>query len=95
VGTAFWPAKYSGVQAAGERPEALRPARSLPSQTIAKRSEPMPFEIGSTMVSAIAAPSAASTAFPPSSSIRRPACAASGCDVDTTFAAIVGRRAVG
>ncbi len=55
----------------------------------------MPFEIGSTIVSAIAAPSAASTALPPSSSIRRPACAASGCEVDTTFAAIVGRRAVG
>ena len=94
-GTLFSPAKYSGVHAAGERPEAFKPRSAFPSQTIAKRSEPIPFEIGSTTVSVIAVASAASMALPPSASTRAPACAASGWDVETTFAAIVGRRAVG
>src|SRR5262249_57604138 len=93
-GTLFSPAKSSGVHAAGERPEAFRPRSSLPSQTIAKRSEPIPFEIGSTTVSVIAVASAASIAFPPSASTRAPACAASGWEGEATFAAIVGRRAV-
>jgi hypothetical protein len=35
TGIACWPAKVSGVQAAGERPEALRPCSPLPSQTMA------------------------------------------------------------
>jgi hypothetical protein len=35
---------------------------------------------------------AASTALPPSASIRRPACAASGWDVHTTFLAKMGLR---
>ncbi len=55
----------------------------------------MPFEIGSTIVSVIAAASAASMALPPAASACRPACAASGCEVETTFAASVGRRALG
>ncbi len=95
TGIAFCPLKYSGIHAAGERPEAFRPCSLFPSQMMAKASLPMPFEIGSTTVSVIAAASAASTALPPASSIRRPACAASGCEVDTTFRASVGLRCVG
>ncbi len=95
TGTALCPLKYSGVHAAGERPEAFRPCNSFPSQMIAKTSLPMPFEIGSTTVSVIAVASAASTALPPARSMRRPACAASGCEVETTFRASVGRRRVG
>jgi hypothetical protein len=59
---------------------------------MAKASEPMPLETGSTTVKAIAVAIAASTALPPSASIRRPAWAASGCDVHTTFAARTGLR---
>ena len=44
---------------------------------------------------AAAAASAASTALPPFHSIRNPACAASGCDVDTTLRANTGMRVVG
>lgn len=59
---------------------------------IAKVSLPMPFWQGSTTVSAIAVASAASTALPPRASMRNPALAASGCDVETTLAASSGIR---
>jgi hypothetical protein len=72
------PPKYSGVHAAGDRPDAFNPCSFAPSQTMAKASEPMPFDTGSTRVRVIAAASAASTALPPSASIARPAWAASG-----------------
>src|SRR5690242_17236906 len=52
----------------------------------------MPFDVGSTTVSVIAAASPASTALPPFESMARPACAASGCDVATTFFASTGMR---
>ena len=78
-------AKYSGVQAAGERPEAFRPCSCLPSQQMAKPSLPMPQPEGSTTVSAMAAAMAASTALPPACSMARPAWAASGCEVATTL----------
>ncbi len=84
--------KYSGVHAAGERPEALRPCSSLPSQTMANPSLPRPQPVGSTTVSAMAAAIAASTALPPASSIRSPACAASGCEADTTLRPITALR---
>ena len=86
------PRKYSGVHAAGERPEAFNPCNLSPSHTMAKASEPMPLDTGSTKVSVIAAASAASTALPPSASIARPACAASGWDVHTTLRASTGLR---
>ena len=57
---------------------------------MAKASEPMPFDTGSTSDSVIAVARIASTAFPPSASIARPACAASGCEVQTTFCARTG-----
>lgn len=59
---------------------------------MAKASEPMPLETGSTIVSVMAVAMAASTALPPSASIRRPAWAASGCDVHTMFSATTGLR---
>src|SRR6185436_5949120 len=52
----------------------------------------MPLETGSTSVSVMAVARIASTALPPSASICRPACAASGWVVDTTFAASTGLR---
>jgi hypothetical protein len=55
----------------------------------------MPFEVGSTTVSVIAAARPASTALPPRASIARPACAASGCEVATTFFASTGIRCEG
>jgi len=75
--------------------DAFKPVSSRPSQTIAKRSEPMPLLHGSTTVSAIAVASAASTAFPPRASIAMPACVASGCDVATTLSARTGWRREG
>ena len=86
------PPKYSGVHAAGERPDAFNPCSRSPSHTMAKASEPMPLDTGSTTVSVMAVAIAASTALPPSASIRRPAWAASGCDVHTTFPARMGLR---
>ena len=71
-------AKYSGVQAAGARPEAFKPCIFLPSQRIAKPSPPKPFIVGSTTVSVIAVASAASTALPPFCRASIPACVASG-----------------
>jgi hypothetical protein len=59
---------------------------------MAKASLPMPQPLGSTTVSAMAAASAASTALPPASSMRSPACAASGCEVLTTWRPSTGER---
>src|SRR5688572_17086296 len=68
-----------------ERPEALRPNSSccLASQTMAKRSPPMPQLIGSIRPIAALVATAASTALPPPLSTSMPICAASGCDVAT------------
>ena len=52
----------------------------------------MPLETGSTSVSVMAVARIASTALPPAAIICRPACAASGCEVATTFFASTGRR---
>ena len=87
--------KYSGLHAAGATPDAFSPCNCAPSQRMANRSLPRPFEIGSTIVSAAAAAIAASTALPPASSMRRPALDASGCEVETTLRAITGLRSVG
>ena len=89
------PLKRSGVHAAGERPDALRPCSFLPSHRIANASEPMPLLVGSSTVSAIAVASTASTALPPFISMRKPACAASGCEVATTLRASIGMRCEG
>src|SRR3954464_2086164 len=77
--------KYSGFHAAGAGPEEFRPCSRLPSQRIANASLPRPLLHGSHTVIPAAAATAASTALPPFHSMRRPACAASGCDVDTTL----------
>src|SRR5690606_9651710 len=58
----------------------------------AKQSLPRPHDTGSTSVIVAAAAIAASMALPPLSSMRNPACAASGCDVDTTLRANCGMR---
>lgn len=86
--------KYSGDHAAGEWPDAFSPWSAAPSQISAKASPPRPHDTGSTTVSAAAAAMAASTALPPFHSILSPICAASGCDVDTTFRANTGWRVV-
>ena len=52
---------------------------------------PSPLLTGSTMVMAAAA-IAASTALPPLDNMANPACAASGCDVDTTLRTNSGMR---
>src|SRR5205807_9241175 len=51
TGTALCPLKYSGVHAAGARPDAFKPCNCLPSQTMANASLPMTLEVGSTTVS--------------------------------------------
>ena len=94
-GIASRPLKRSGVQPAGERPEALSPCSLAPSQTSAKASPPMPFIVGSTTVSVIAAASAASMALPPRAKAAAPACAASGCEVAIRLRASTGWRAAG
>src|SRR5258706_4105942 len=91
-GTRPYFSKVSGVHAAGERPEALRPCSFFPSQTIAYASEPMPFDTGSTSVSVIAVARTASTALPPAASIFSPAVAAKGFEVETTVAQSSGLR---
>jgi hypothetical protein len=69
---------------AGARPLAFSPIGASPSRTtIANRSPPGAHWYGSVTTSTPAAASAASHAFPPSSSARRPASAASGFDVAT------------
>ena len=96
LGGAAWSpcrrAKYSGVQALGARPAAFRPWSWRPSQTMANASLPKPLLTGSTMVMAAAAAIAASTALPPASNMRRPACAPAGWEVDTTLRANSGKR---
>src|ERR1035437_6138291 len=62
-GMVLWSLNNSGVQAAGERPEALKPCSFFPSQTMAQASLAMPFETGSSTVSAMAVASAASMAL--------------------------------
>jgi hypothetical protein len=59
---------------------------------MAKPSLPSPQPVGSTTVSAMAAAMAASTALPPASSMRRPACAARGCEVETTLRPMTALR---
>jgi hypothetical protein len=49
---------------------------------------------GSTSVITAAAATAASTALPPAAIMRKPACAASGCEHDTMLRANTGRRGV-
>ena len=80
----------SGVHAIGARPQAFRPCSAWPSQIIAKPSPPMPFMVGSTTVSVIAAASAASMALPPRAIAAMPACAASGCEHETMLRARTG-----
>ncbi|CFT98499.1 Uncharacterised protein [Bordetella pertussis] len=87
--------KYSTFHAAGATPDEFRPCNCRPSQTMAKQSPPSPQDTGSTSTMVAAAAMAASTALPPLSSIRRPACAASGCEVDTTLRAKTGMRVDG
>ncbi len=86
--------KYSGVHAAGAGPEALSPCSCVPSHRMQNASEPRPLLHGSTMVIAAAAAMAASTALPPLAIMRSPACAASGCEVDTMLRANTARRGV-
>ena len=88
----YLPRKYSGVQPAGEKPEAFRPCSFLPSHRMQNESEPRPLLHGSTMVITAAAAIAASTALPPFQSMRRPACAPSGWVVDTTLLPNTGMR---
>ena len=84
--------KCAGVQAFGAHPEAFSPCSVLPSQISANESEPRPLLTGSTIVITAAVAIAASTALPPFISIRKPACAASGCEVETTLRPKIGRR---
>ena len=69
----------------GARPLPLMARTDFSSwfQTSAKRSPPTPVELGSTTPSAAAVVMAASTALPPSMSVRNPAMAASGWLVAT------------
>ena len=87
--------KYSDVQAAGAVPEAFSPCSCVPSHRMQKASEPRPLLQGSTIVITAAVATAASTALPPAASMRSPACAASGCEVETMLRAKTGRRGVG
>ena len=81
--------------ARGATPLAFRPCSLVPSHRIAKASEPRPLLQGSTMVIAAAAAIAASTALPPFHSMRQPACAASGCEVETMLRPNTGTRWLG
>ena len=93
VASAPWrPRIQALVQRAGAWPDAFRPCRREPSQTSAKRSEPMPLLHGSTIAMTAAVAIAASTALPPRCRIERPACAASGCDGETTLRPNTGWR---
>src|SRR5207253_8531211 len=90
------PCSSTGAPGSAERgagPAASSPS-SLPSrQTSAKQSPPIPVDIGSVTQRTAAAASAASAAFPPRSSIRRPARVASGWLVATiASAATAGGR---
>jgi hypothetical protein len=70
----------SALSASGERPQAFRPCSffSFGSQTIANRSPPMPFAVGSISPRHAFTAIAASTALPPARSMSIPACTASG-----------------
>ena len=68
---------------AGAGPAASRPASSPPRHTHAKASPPRPVDIGSVTHSTAAAAMAASTALPPASKARNPACVARGWLVAT------------
>jgi hypothetical protein len=57
-----------------------------------KASLPMPLLVGSSTVREMAVASTASTALPPFISMRRPACAPSGCEVATALRARMGMR---
>jgi hypothetical protein len=89
------PSKRWGVHAAGARPEAFSPWSAAPSQIWAKASLPMPFMVGSTTVSVMAAAMAASTALPPRRRMRRPAWAARGWEVATVLGAMTADRREG
>ena len=84
-------ANSSGVAARPARPLALSPASrfAFGSYTIANRSPPIPFIVGSTTERTAAAVTAASIALPPSRITCRPAADASGWLV-----AIIARRAI-
>ena len=89
-GIADFPAKKSGVHAAGARPDAFKPCNFLPSQISANPSPPIPFMVGSTTVNVIAVARAASTALPPCCSASKPACVAKGCELATALRAKTG-----
>src|SRR5580693_4404791 len=77
--------RNSGVSFAGAQPLALSPY-NLPvfvSYTMAKRSPPIPFIIGSTTPITAFVATAASMALPPRAKIVAPACAASGLSAAT------------
>ena len=67
----IWPrAKMpSASNAAGERPEPLKPCKRCASQCKQKASDPKPLLVGSVTVSAAAVAMAASTLVPPSANI--------------------------
>src|SRR5690625_2861538 len=79
----------------GAGPEAFKPWSSHWVDTMAKQSPPSPQDTGSTKVMAIAPAMAASIADPPLSNICTPACAASGCEVETPLRANTGVRMEG
>ena len=80
ISSSFRRRNSSGVAARAERPLALSPRTCFvfASYTIAKRSPPGPFIVGSTTERTAAAVTAASIALPPCCSTRRPAADASG-----------------
>ena len=91
-----WDLNSSSEAAAGARPLPLMALTffSWLFQTRANMSPPTPVDIGSTTFRAAAAATAASTAFPPWSIMRKPATAANGWLVATIpfFARTVERR---
>jgi len=91
-GISFKPEKCSKFQALGDFPEPFKPHNFFLFQISAKASPPIPLLVGSNTVSAMAVARAASTALPPFISICKPAWAARGCDVATTFCANTGIR---
>jgi hypothetical protein len=95
MSSSFRARKASTVAARGARPLALSPCSrpDLASYTMAKRSPPTPVIVGSVTDSTATAATAASIAFPPSCSTRRPAADASGWLVATSpLRAITGER---
>ena len=85
--------KYSSVHAARPRPESVPDrAGSLAIPHDGKPSLPRPQPVGSTTVSAMGGNGASHTALPPASSMRRPACAASQGEVETTLRPMTALR---